>query len=207
MSKYFKPVTSFSRTSSRRLPVMPEIMRAYRKRATPPSRGTEEYTNAVPNRTAGRGQVHVFGQPFAREMRFSAEKWTSPQPTRERLLFLTQGLGNGNLRLCHDVCELPAGDTRRIKDRSPPLLVQIIHHHPPRHVDSDQTSKRTDQKCAHQSEANVLACPPTDIAANRHPDKHEQTIHGSASRCYLVKYRIIHISLLNSRSMIISQVA
>ena len=34
---------------------------------------------------AGSGQVHVFGQPFAREMRFSAEKWTSPQPTRERL--------------------------------------------------------------------------------------------------------------------------
>ena len=35
---------------------------------------------------AGRGQVHVFGRPFAHEMRFMAEKWTSPQPPRERLL-------------------------------------------------------------------------------------------------------------------------
>ena len=50
LSKYFKPVTSFSRTSSRRLPAMPEIMRAYRRRATLPSRGAKEYTNAVPNR-------------------------------------------------------------------------------------------------------------------------------------------------------------
>ena len=29
-----------------------------------------------------RGQVHVFGRRFSRQTRFSAEKWTSPQPVR-----------------------------------------------------------------------------------------------------------------------------
>jgi hypothetical protein len=33
----------------------------------------------------GRGQVHAFGRHFLRQSRFPAEKWTSPQPARERL--------------------------------------------------------------------------------------------------------------------------
>jgi hypothetical protein len=40
--------------------------------------------------TVHRGQVHVFGRPFARKMRLSAEKWTSPRPTRGSL---TSGRG------------------------------------------------------------------------------------------------------------------
>ena len=38
-----------------------------------------------PPRAAGRGQVHVFGRRFSRQRSFTAEKWTSPQLTRERL--------------------------------------------------------------------------------------------------------------------------
>ena len=43
----------------------------------------------------GRGQVHVFGQRFSRQTRSPAEKWTSPQPARERLLYCLPKTGPG----------------------------------------------------------------------------------------------------------------
>ena len=44
--------------------------------------------NGTVSLAARRGQVHVFGQRFARKMRLPAEKWTSPQPTADGRLFL-----------------------------------------------------------------------------------------------------------------------
>lgn len=60
--------------------------------------------------------------------------------------------------------------------------IQIIHQHPPSHVDSDKAAKRTNQEAPHQPETQIITDTPADIAAKRHSDEHEQPIHGLAPR-------------------------